>query len=188
MKEEFKVIEGYEGYMISNKGRVIRRPITRIHRSKFGKIYLRNLPEKEMKYIYKENEYVYVKLLNNEGKGKNVPVHRLVAIYFIDNPENKPFVNHIDGNKYNYDINNLEWVTHQENIDHAVRTGLTQRGEKCHKAKLTDELVKEIYYLATQTDMTQKEIAWYIEDEYKIKIDRSVVSNIKRKKKWTHIL
>jgi HNH endonuclease len=52
-------------------------------------------------------------------------IHRLVAKYFIPNPDNKPQVNHIDGNKQNNKVNNLQWVTNQENMIHAVKNGLT---------------------------------------------------------------
>ena len=58
------------------------------------------------------------------GKHKLVTIHRLVAIHFISNPDNKPQVNHIDGDKTNNNIINLEWVTAQENNIHARKTGL----------------------------------------------------------------
>ena len=67
--------------------------------------------------------YQHVTLQIN-GKPKRFRVHRLVAEAFIPNPENKPYVNHIDGNRQNNNINNLEWVTPAENTQHAVNTGL----------------------------------------------------------------
>lgn len=67
--------------------------------------------------------YAHVTLYINK-KGKRVKIHRLVATAFIPNPENKPYVNHIDGMRSNNTIDNLEWVTASENTQHAVDTGL----------------------------------------------------------------
>lgn len=71
----------------------------------------------------------------------------MVAIQFLDNLDNLPQVNHIDGNKLNNYITNLEWCTKQENQNHAIRTGLTQRGQERPSAKLTEQQVLEIYKL-----------------------------------------
>ena len=71
-------------------------------------------------------------------------MHILVAKAFIENPENKPCVNHKDGNKLNACVSNLEWVTYAENNEHAIRTGLRPSGERYPYSKLTDEIVKEI--------------------------------------------
>ena len=63
-------------------------------------------------------------------KGKGYLIHRRVATAFIPNPENKPEVNHIDGNKLNNAAANLEWVTRQENAQHAWRIGLNKKDKK----------------------------------------------------------
>lgn len=79
------------------------------------------------------------------GKGYNI--HRLIAETFIPNPENKPEVNHIDGNKHNNSISNLEWVTAYENNLHARQTRLCigpKKGNESNCIKLSDEEIKHI--------------------------------------------
>lgn len=76
--------------------------------------------------------------------GKKYFVHRLVAELYVPNPENKPQVNHIDGNKLNNCANNLEWVTNQENRDHAIKNKLHLQGEDCSWSKLTEDDVRYI--------------------------------------------
>ena len=82
-------------------------------------------------------------------------VHRLVAEKYVPNPDNKPQVNHKDGNKLNNNADNLEWVTNQENRDHAVKNGLHPHGE-CSYAKLT---TKDVDFIREHTEYTSKEIA-----------------------------
>lgn len=69
------------------------------------------------------NGYKHVDLYHN-NKATKIAVHRILATHFIDNPENKRTVNHIDGNKLNNDLSNLEWNTDAENTQHAYDTGL----------------------------------------------------------------
>ena len=68
--------------------------------------------------------------LTIEGKKKQIKIHRMVAETFIPNPENKPIVNHIDGDTHNFNKNNLEWVTAKENSLHAYNTGLRKNGDQ----------------------------------------------------------
>jgi hypothetical protein len=75
---------------------------------------------------------------------KNYYVHRLVAQAFIPNPDGLPEVNHKDGNKSNNRVDNLEWVSLQQNRDHAVATGLILRGEKSPASKLKESDVVAI--------------------------------------------
>ena len=90
-----------------------------------------------------EKGYLRVVLYTN-GKNKIFRIHRLVAQLFIPNPENKPEINHVDGNKLNNFAENLEWVTHAENMGHAAAVGLNKTGAQHPLAKLTDEQVKSI--------------------------------------------
>ncbi len=83
-------------------------------------------------------------------------VHRLVAELYVPNPDNKPQVNHKDGNKLNNNADNLEWVTNQENRDHAVKNGLHLYGEKCLYAKLKQ---KDVDYIRQHTEINSVEIA-----------------------------
>ena len=112
MIEEWKNISGYEGlYQVSNLGRIKSLSHRSNHRNEL-------ILKPAIVQGYKK-----VNLCKN-GKSKIYPVHRLVAIAFIENKENKPEVNHVDGNKLNNCINNLEWNTKSENQKHCISTGL----------------------------------------------------------------
>ena len=76
--------------------------------------------------------------------GKNKKIHRLVAEAFIPNPNNLPQVNHIDGDKTNNFVSNLEWVTNRENVNHALKSGLMATGANVYGSKLTDSHVRDI--------------------------------------------
>lgn len=108
-----------------------------------GKVY--NKQGKEKATFINRDGYEIV-FLWEDNKAKSFTVHRLVALAFLDNPENKPCVNHIDGNKAHNDLSNLEWNTYSENTKHALRTGLKipEQGEDVHNALLTNLQVHEI--------------------------------------------
>lgn len=105
----YKAIEGYDyPYYITDDGRVWSDS-------------RKNGIERFLKPIKSKDGYLFVNLYKN-GKPKVMRVHRLVAQAFIENPDNKPYVNHIDGNRTNNAANNLEWCTQQENVRHAIYT------------------------------------------------------------------
>lgn len=120
MEEIWKDIKGYEGsYQASNLGN-----IKSLERMVQGKIGMRICNERILKILIGKRGYYTVNLGNGTGRCAIKTVHRLVAIAFIPNPENRPCVNHIDGNKLNNNINNIEWCTYSENNIHAFNTGL----------------------------------------------------------------
>lgn len=103
--------------------------------SNTGKV--RNLTTKsELKLQFTTTGYLYITIRNyNDKKRCHLRVHRLVAEAFIPNPDNKPFINHIDGNPLNNSIENLEWVTHKENMEHATQTGLFKTVKNLNRPK-----------------------------------------------------
>ena len=133
MNEIWKDIKGYEGlYQISNYGRVLS-----LHPHKCKRI---NPIIKKNEII--KNGYERVELCKNSKKERKL-VHVLVASAFISNIENKTEINHIDGDKNNNHVTNLEWVTHSENMKHASDNGLVD----VKKAKAAHCLVVNQYDL-----------------------------------------
>ena len=120
--------------------------------------------------------------LSHKGNVKHCFVHRLVAEAFVDNPENKDYVNHIDGNKLNNHYTNLEWVTFSENIQHAFEVGLNKGlvGEENGRALLNDTQVVEIY---KRLQSGEKSISLAKE----FGVEQTTIGNIKRKRLWKHI-
>lgn len=109
---------------------------------------------------YIQNGYAHVTLQINK-KSKRFNIHRLVAIAFIPNPENKPYVNHIDGDKTNNCVKNLEWVTAAENAQHAVRTGLRQpsRERAVVQFSLNGQKIREYKSLSEAARITDSSVA-----------------------------
>lgn len=119
MEEQIKwvPIKDYEEYYeINQKGQV-----RSLHKRNYS-----NLLEQRIC----RGGYYTVRLQRPGGPSSTLFVHRLLGLSYITNPENKPFINHIDGNKLNNSINNLEWATHSENILHAYNTGLLKKSTK----------------------------------------------------------
>lgn len=113
-------IKGYPDYYVSGSGGVFSQQIS--SRNPKGEL-------KESKLVVDSRGYLVVGLTAN-GKRKSFSVHRLVAEAFIPNPENKSCINHIDGNKLNNRVDNLEHCTHSHNNKHAYDTGLKKPSGK----------------------------------------------------------
>lgn len=112
---EWRDIEGFEGqYMVSNTGRIksLKGKTERIMKTRRKKIIKK---DGSVEFSYEEL------ILSNKGVQYSKLVHRLVAQAFIPNPQNKPEVNHIDENKGNNSVENLEWNTHEENSNHGTK-------------------------------------------------------------------
>lgn len=153
MKEFWKDIPGYEGlYKVSNHGRVMS--------VKFGpKTNSVRLHEtsKVLKPSITNVGYLKVQLYK-DSHSKIFYIHRLVASVFIPNPENKSQVNHIDCNKQNNRVDNLEWVTPSENQKHAIKNGLRASSPNLGKKGSLNPNSKAVYQCDLNGNIIHK---WY---------------------------
>ena len=161
--EMWKDIKGYEGlYKISSKGKVfsIRR-------------------NKNIKPYKVSNGYLAIEL--NNGKPKKFLIHRLVALEFIENKLNKKEVNHIDGDKLNNDVSNLEWCSSKENSIHAIKNNLQKlNGEYNGNSKL-----KEIDVLYIRNNYKPYDKKYGIKPlSKKYNVSRTTISCIVRNLIW----
>lgn len=122
-------------------------------------------------------------VLHLNGVGYFRRVNRLVAQAFIENPDNKPEVNHIDGNKQNNTVENLEWVTTQENITHAWKNELAcaKSGEDHPNSKYTEKDIRDVCTYLVQNQYTMKEIS------EKTNVSYTVVKQVRNHILWTSI-
>lgn len=174
--EVWEDIEGYEGYyQVSDLGRV--KGVKRICKTWNG---YRGVPETIIVGSLDKRGYPQVNLSISDIT-ECYKVHRLVAIAFIPNPDNKPDVNHKDGVKTNNFKDNLEWNTKKENTQHAHRTGLARgrRGEEHGQTNLTEIQAIDIKY--NHNGKTGVELARMYG------ITTSSVSAIRTGKRWKYI-
>jgi len=170
MKTSWKDILGYGGdYQISNHGDV------RSCKTGKWKVLARKL----------NTHGYFCSWLYKNGKVKGRRNARLVALAFVENPHNKPQVNHIDGNKQNDCVDNLEWCTARENVQHAYDTGLAvspNRGENCHNHKLNEHQVRRIRLMREiNPKMMYKSIAKMFG------VTKDAIGLIVRRERWAHV-
>lgn len=166
--EEWRDVIGYEAYFqISDLGRLYSKRTSRI-----------------LSQTVSENGY-YVhatKIGGRKGKSVCFKIHRLVCEAFHPNPENKPTVNHKDGNKLNNAKDNVEWSSHQENTQHAYDTGLAKvaSGENHASSKLTEALVTEIREEYKNTKISQRALA------AKYGVGKTTIQNVLTGETWNN--
>lgn len=121
--EKWKTIKELPNYQISSFGKIKTIDVYKNHSNQYGKCGKRLVKGRILKTQITKNGYEFIVLrLNN--KKKAYYIHRLVALYFVDNKNNYNYVNHIDGNKLNNNANNLEWCTQSHNVKESYRLGL----------------------------------------------------------------
>jgi len=156
-------IKGISEYAVSNKSRVV------------------NLKEMTLVKPKIDREGYWKVTLFTDGKRLERRLHRIVAEAFIPNPLNLPFVNHIDGDKTNAEITNLEWVTPKGNAEHAAELGLLARGESSPKAKITETQAMSILADALSGLSTQQLLQRH---PYATK---SIITKIANRSRWKHL-
>lgn len=131
---EWRDIIGYEGYLqVSDEGQI--RSVERLVRHRNGS----QMMIKSKIIIARPDPKGYLKVRTSVNRRKTcIKVHRAVAEAFIPNPDNKPQVDHIDGDKTNNCVKNLRWVTNRENFDYSVEIGLREKSFEVLKEKHKD--------------------------------------------------
>lgn len=157
MDEVWKNIDGYDGiFQVSNLGSV--RSVDRFVNGAYGKRWIKGKYFKPV--LNKSDGYLRVVFMV-DGVSKRHYVHRLIANAFLPKINGKEYVNHIDGNKLNNSISNLEWCTLKENQQHAFRIGLNhgKSGTANNNAKLSSQMAKEIIKDYQSGTYTYRELA-----------------------------
>lgn len=137
-------------YVVSSEGRVKRNTYVSTHGQRYK--------ERMLNGSLHEDEYIFISVLI-DGQRRQIPKHRMVAETFIENPLDKPEVNHKDGNKQNNRVGNLEWVTRQENMIHSVQTGLSPVNVHTYTGKFTKEQREQIIEEYSLCNISKRELA-----------------------------
>lgn len=172
-KEDVSSFIGEEAYLVNDYGR--KYWITKsgkVVSTAFGRLKLLK-PSTGAGVVYP---------FHSLGNGVNLYLHRILAQMFIPNPKGLPYINHIDGNKFNYKLENLEWCTASENTIHALKNGLRRqaRGTDYPQARFTEKDVKDIKQRLSNGERV-KDISELYE------VTHSLVSAIKNGRSWSHV-
>ena len=144
---------------------------------------VRRISTKRIKKSFKRPDgYIGIQLYITKEKVKNYQLHRLIANAFIPNPDNKLYVNHIDSNRENNSLNNLEWVTFEENVKHGYKSGYTSnKGSNNGFSVLTEKQVLEMRSKRENDKLTYQQLATQYNVSY------GCVAGIIQRKNWKHI-
>jgi hypothetical protein len=154
-------------YKVSNKGKVKN-----------------SLTNKRLSPGKDKDGYLQVIIYDVNGKAWTRKIHRLVALAFIPNPKNYPEINHINGDKTDNSVKNLQWVTRKENMEHAWKIGLARAtrlyGEKNPKNKFSEKQIHHVCELL-EKDYSVKDINKHTG------VSKSIIRGIKNGVIWKHI-
>lgn len=166
MEEIWKIVSGFPKYEVSNMGNVRNIQTGRIRKPQLNR-----------------DGYMYMHLIFDNVKTKNLKVHRIVADTFLPKIEGKSFVDHIDGIKTNNKLSNLRWCSFQENIDFAWASGAyNNKGENHGMSTLSKNDVIDIKILLR----TGKYEGLFISKIFGV--TQSAISDIKQGRTWKHVL
>lgn len=147
---------------------------------KLGNVYNRN--KRKMTPQNHTGGYDKVSLWDKQTRTKqNRYIHRLVAINFIENPNNYKYVNHINGNKKDNRVKNLEWCSAKHNTNHAIKNGLIKTGENSTSSKLTNKQVTDIRNSYVKGKITYEQLG------KKYGVSKSQIERIVNKKRWKQL-
>lgn len=175
MEEIWRPIKNFEGlYEVSNCGRVKSLSKTWVG----GRGVIRSKDETFLKLSNNNSKKYYRAGLSKNGKCKWFSVHRLVLSAFSENVNNLPEINHIDGNKSNNNLDNLEWISVSDNTKHAFRLKLRDNtGINCPSHKLNEDDIREI----RSSTLPVRKLA------EKYNVNRNNIYYIKKNITWKHI-
>ena len=170
LEEIWKSIEEYPQFEISNCGNICRIATGKVLKRAIG-----------------STGYYQVSVsLGKKGTYKTFKIHREVAKAFIPNPSNKPHINHIDGDKLNPHVSNLEWATHADNMRHAFDNNLIvmPKGEDCHNSVLKESdilFIRKNYSPYGKNGLSGRELAKLFN------VHHETIRAIIDRRKWKHL-